>query len=119
MLGTELRHRRTTSYTSPRVYGYNDETLTSKLFPNGTGKLAIKDLFGNTITVDDYASTFTFNTDRFFSLYGMPLILSIINTRSVGVSGQMRRILLRTILNIVMLLFGLWEECGIWDRKVL
>lgn len=70
VLGTELRHRRTTSYTSPRVYGYNDETLTSKLFPNGTGKLAIKDLFGNTITVDDYASTFTFNTDRFFSLYG-------------------------------------------------
>ena len=70
VIGSEIRHRRTTSHTSPRVYGYNDETLTSKLFPNGTGKLSIKDIFGNNITVNDYASKFTYTTDRFFSLYG-------------------------------------------------
>lgn len=70
VLGMEIRHRRTTSHTTPRVYGYNDQTLTSKLFPNGTGTLAIKDIMGYKITVDDYASKFTYGTDRFFSLYG-------------------------------------------------
>ncbi len=70
VIGSEIRHRRAMSHTSPRVYGYNDETLTSKLFPNGTGKLAINDIFGNRITMNDYVSRFTYTTDRFFSLYG-------------------------------------------------
>ena len=117
VLGTELRHRRTTSYTSPRVYGYNDETLTSKLFPNGTGKLAIKDLFGNTITVDDYASTFTFNTDRFFSLYGNAAYTF---DNKYTISGSVRTDASNFITDDPKYRYApFWSVGGIWDRKVL
>ncbi len=67
--GTEIRHKRTTTHDIPRTYGYDDETLTSALFPNGTGKLSFKDAFGSTIKIEDYLSEYSYSTDRFFSLY--------------------------------------------------
>ncbi len=67
--GTEIRHVRTTSHIAPRTYGYDDELLNVKQYPNGVGKLDITDVFGYSITIADYMNSYTYATDRFFSLY--------------------------------------------------
>ena len=71
ILGTEIRERiaKTTDY--PRTYGYSDETLSVGIYPNGpTGTL---DWTGFPNGMMDnafkYTNSYTYNRDRYFSLY--------------------------------------------------
>ena len=69
--GTELSSFVTETFKNPTTYGYNDETLTTGSFPNGPGGNfhQIKNWMGNNQTFA-YNNTFTYGTERFFSLYG-------------------------------------------------
>lgn len=59
------RVRETTTY--PRTYGYNDETLSVGVFPNGpTGT---KNWMGNSNGTFAYTNSYGYSTDRYFSLY--------------------------------------------------
>ncbi|GHU88460.1 SusC/RagA family TonB-linked outer membrane protein [Bacteroidia bacterium] len=71
--GTEVSDAvyRTNGY--PTTYGYDDDKLTVGTFPNGPGgsatNLQIKNWQGNNQTFS-YTNGFSYQTDRFFSLYG-------------------------------------------------
>lgn len=69
--GTELSNRVIEYFEHPRTYGYNDETLTVGSFPNGPGGpfARITDWMGYNQTFK-YTNLFTYNTQRFFSLFG-------------------------------------------------
>ena len=70
--GAEVSDRVYQEFESPRTYGYNDETLTVGTFPNGvggSGVYALKNWMGSAQTFK-YANIYSYNTDRFFSLYG-------------------------------------------------
>lgn len=67
ILGTEISERieETTDYA--RTYGYSDETLSVGVFPNGvTGTIG---WMGRSNGTFDYTNSYTYNTDRYFSLY--------------------------------------------------
>lgn len=69
--GTEVRDRVTQSTTSPTMYGYNDETLSVGIFPNGPGGAfrTLTNWQGSSITFP-YTNIFRYGTERYFSLYG-------------------------------------------------
>ncbi|PRD56694.1 SusC/RagA family TonB-linked outer membrane protein [Sphingobacterium gobiense] len=69
--GSELSNFVTERFQNPRSYGYNDETLTVGIFPNGPGGIfaPLKDWRGNNQTFS-YVNSFTYRTERFFSLFG-------------------------------------------------
>ena len=59
------------SFGYPRTYGYNDNTLTVGIFPNGvggTGNLVINNWQGSS-QVFEYVNSFTYYTDRYFSAF--------------------------------------------------
>ena len=67
ILGTEISQRieETTDYA--RTYGYNDETLSVGVFPNGeSGTVGWMGWSNGTF---DYTNSYTYTTDRYFSLY--------------------------------------------------
>ena len=71
ILGTEIRERiaKTTDY--PRTYGYSDETLSVGIYPNGpTGTLDWTGFpNGMMDNAFEYTNSYTYNRDRYFSLY--------------------------------------------------
>ena len=67
IIGTEISQRieETTDYA--RTYGYNDETLSVGVFPNGeNGTIG---WMGYSNGRFDYTNSYTYTTDRYFSLY--------------------------------------------------
>ncbi len=69
--GTEISDRVYRSVTNPRTYGYDDERLTVGTFPNGVGGSGVYKLTnwtGGNQTFS-YTNKFSYNTDRYFSLY--------------------------------------------------
>ena len=67
IIGTEISQRieETTDYA--RTYGYNDETLSVGVFPNGeSGTIGWMGWSNGTF---DYTNSYTYTTDRYFSLY--------------------------------------------------
>jgi TonB-linked SusC/RagA family outer membrane protein len=71
--GSEVSDRVSETFGHPRTYGYNDVTLSVGTFPNGPGgsatNLQIKNWSGSNQTFS-YVNTYSYATDRFFSLYG-------------------------------------------------
>jgi TonB-linked SusC/RagA family outer membrane protein len=71
--GSEVSDHVTEAFGQPRTYGYNDATLSVGTFPNGPGgsatNLQIKGWSGANQTFS-YTNSFSYATDRFFSLYG-------------------------------------------------
>ncbi|TXI33710.1 MAG: SusC/RagA family TonB-linked outer membrane protein [Niabella sp.] len=69
--GSEINSIITKGNVYPTTYGYNDETLTVGNFPNGPGGtfFQIKDWRGQNQTFQ-YTNSFSYRTDRYFSLYG-------------------------------------------------
>jgi outer membrane receptor protein involved in Fe transport len=71
--GSEVSDRVNETFGQPRTYGYNDVTLSVGTFPNGPGGSAtnrqIKNWTGSNQTFG-YTNSFSYGTDRFFSLYG-------------------------------------------------
>lgn len=70
--GTEISDIVNQYFGNPRTYGYNDETLTVGAFPNGvggSGVYALKNWNGSAQTFA-YTNSFTYSTDRYFSMYG-------------------------------------------------
>lgn len=71
--GTEVSNRIAQNFNYPRAYGYDDNKLTTSIFPNGPGgsttALRINDWLGTSQTFP-YINSFTYRTDRFFSMYG-------------------------------------------------
>lgn len=71
--GTEISDRVEQRTINPRAYGYNDDKLTTSAFPNGPGgsttALRINDWMGSAQTFN-YIHSFSYRTNRFFSLYG-------------------------------------------------
>ena len=67
IIGTEISQRieETTDYA--RTYGYNDETLSVGVFPNGENGTI--DWMGYSNGRFDYTNSYTYTTDRYFSLY--------------------------------------------------
>ncbi len=68
--GVEIANQVTEFFGSPITYGYNDETLTSGIFPNGPGGTfkTIQNWQGNNFTIP-YGNTFAYNTNRYFSSF--------------------------------------------------
>ncbi len=65
--GMEVSDRVRESTTYARTYGYNDETLSVGVFPNGpTGT---KNWMGNSNGTFGYTNSYSYSTDRYFSLY--------------------------------------------------
>jgi outer membrane receptor protein involved in Fe transport len=71
--GSEVSDRMNETFNHPRTYGYNDVTLSVGTFPNGPGgsttNLRIRNWAGSNQTFG-YTNSFSYATDRFFSLYG-------------------------------------------------
>lgn len=72
--GTEISNRVAKKFGYPTTYGYNDDKLSVGTFPNGPGSgsvaaLKIKD-WQDTNKTFSYTNSFTYATDRYFSLYG-------------------------------------------------
>lgn len=69
--GSEMNSIVSKGNAYPTTYGYNDETLTVGNFPNGPGGsfFQIKDWRGQNQTFT-YTNSFSYRTDRYFSLYG-------------------------------------------------
>lgn len=69
--GMEINNLVSQSYESPTAYGYNDETLSVGIFPNGPGTptAPILDWTGFSQSFN-YVNRFTHITDRYFSLFG-------------------------------------------------
>lgn len=69
--GVETTNRHYKTFGFPRTYGYNDETLSVAPLPNGG---SIYDWEGNTVNLLSASyggvSTFTDNSDRYFSAFG-------------------------------------------------
>ena len=67
IIGTEISERIAESTDYARTYGYNDETLSVGVFPNGvTGTIG---WMGSSNGTFDYTNSYSYNTDRYFSLY--------------------------------------------------
>lgn len=71
IVGTETNNRVNETFVNPTTYGYNDETLTTGLFPNGPGGTfkTLPNWLGQNQTFG-YTNTFSYRTERFFSYYG-------------------------------------------------
>ena len=70
--GSEVYNIVNENVTNPRTFGYNDETLTVGTFPNGvggSGAYRLNNWLGQSQTFS-YTNSYTYNTDRYFSLYG-------------------------------------------------
>lgn len=69
--GSEVNNIITQATNNPTTYGYNNNTLTVGTFPNGPGGsfAQIKNWLGNNQNFS-YINTFSYRTDRYFSLYG-------------------------------------------------
>jgi TonB-linked SusC/RagA family outer membrane protein len=69
--GSEVSDRVAESFGHPRTYGYNNTTLSVGTFPNGPGGsyFQIKNWTGSNQTFS-YVNSYSYATDRFFSLYG-------------------------------------------------
>ncbi len=72
--GTEVSSRVAQTFGNPTTYGYDDDRLTVGTFPNGPGSgtvqaLRITDWQGQNQTFS-YVNSFSYATDRYFSLYG-------------------------------------------------
>jgi TonB-linked SusC/RagA family outer membrane protein len=68
--GVEISNQVSEGFGNPLTYGYNDETLTSGIFPNGPGGTfkTIKNWMGNNQTFS-YSNTFSYTTNRYFSSF--------------------------------------------------
>ena len=89
--GTEISNRVAKTFGYPTTYGYNDDKLSVGTFPNGPGSgsvasLKIKDWQGNNQTFG-YTNSFSYATDRYFSLYGN---LSYTFNEKYSISGSAR-----------------------------
>lgn len=71
IVGTETNNLITETFVHPTTYGFNNNTLTTGLFPNGPGGAfkQIPNWLGANQTFS-YTNTFTYRTERFFSYYG-------------------------------------------------
>lgn len=69
--GSEINRLISETFESPTTYGYNEETLSVGVFPNGPGVagLPVRDWLGRNITFP-YSNKFGYTTDRYFSLFG-------------------------------------------------
>ncbi len=69
--GSEIISNISQTFNNPITYGYNDDKLTVGTFPNGSGGTfyPIKNWMGNNQTFS-YTNSFSYTTDRYFSLYG-------------------------------------------------
>lgn len=69
--GTEVNNLVTETFGHPTSYGYNDQTLTVGIFPNGPGGTfkTIQNWLGNNQTFA-YANSFAYRTERYFSYFG-------------------------------------------------
>lgn len=82
--GMEVSDRVRKETVYPRTYGYNDESLSVGLFPNGpTGT---KNWMGSNQTFA-YTNSYKYNTDRYFSMYGN---LAYTFDQKYTVSGSVR-----------------------------
>lgn len=69
--GSEINDIVSKSNSYPTTYGYNDETLTVGVFPNGPGGSYHRITNWQGRGQDfDYTNSFYYRTDRYFSLYG-------------------------------------------------
>jgi TonB-linked SusC/RagA family outer membrane protein len=70
--GSELISNVSQSFNYPTTYGYNDNTLTVGTFPNGPGGTfkQIQNWLGTNQTFS-YTNSFSYSTDRYFSLYAV------------------------------------------------
>ena len=84
IVGTEINERVKQTTVSPRTYGYDDDRLTVGLFPNGA--TGTKNWMGWNQTFS-YTNSFTYVTDRYFSLFGN---LSYTYDGKYTVSGSVR-----------------------------
>ncbi|MGE7774198.1 SusC/RagA family TonB-linked outer membrane protein [Chitinophaga sp. NPDC101104] len=68
--GVEIANQVLEFFGSPVTYGYNDEALTSGIFPNGPGGTfkTIQDWQGNNFLIP-YGNTFAYRTNRYFSSF--------------------------------------------------
>ncbi|WP_341837881.1 SusC/RagA family TonB-linked outer membrane protein [Chitinophaga pollutisoli] len=68
--GVEIANAVTEFFANPLTYGYNDETLTSGILPNGPGGTfkTIQNWQGNNFTIP-YGNGFAYNTNRYFSSF--------------------------------------------------
>lgn len=87
--GLETIDRRYQTFTYPRTYGYDDNTLSVGRLPNGVGGAGIYKLTnwqGANLTIN-YLNSFTYDTDRYFSAFGNA---SYTYDNRYTVSGSMR-----------------------------
>ena len=70
LAGAEINNVVTELFGNPTTYGYNNQTLTTGLFPNGPGGtfFQIKNWLGNNQTFS-YSNSFSYRTERYFSAY--------------------------------------------------
>ncbi|MCK7554028.1 TonB-dependent receptor [Chitinophaga sedimenti] len=68
--GAEISNQVTETFGNPITYGYNDETLTSGVFPNGPGGTfkTIQNWLGSNQTFG-YSNSFSYATNRYFSSF--------------------------------------------------
>lgn len=68
--GVEISNQVSEGFGNPLTYGYNDETLTSGVFPNGPGGTfkTIQNWLGSNQTFS-YSNTFSYTTNRYFSSF--------------------------------------------------
>ncbi len=68
--GVEVANQVAEFFGSPITYGYNDDALTSGIFPNGPGGTfkTIQNWQGSNITIP-YGNTFAYRTNRYFSSF--------------------------------------------------
>ena len=71
LAGAEVNNIVNEVFGNPTPYGYNDQTLTVGLFPNGPGGtfFPIRNWLGNNQTFP-YANSFSYRTERYFSAFG-------------------------------------------------
>lgn len=69
--GSEINNVVSEFFGNPTTYGYNEETLSVGTFPNGPGGtfFPIKNWMGAN-QVFPYVNSYTYNTERYFSLFG-------------------------------------------------
>ncbi|WP_022829350.1 SusC/RagA family TonB-linked outer membrane protein [Sphingobacterium paucimobilis] len=68
--GTEINHLVSETNSAPTSYGYNEETLSVGIFPNGPGTptAPVRDWTGYNQSFN-YVNNFSYITDRYFSLF--------------------------------------------------
>ena len=67
IIGTEISERVEESTIYARTYGYNEETLSVGVYPNGVSETDSWMGWGNGIF--NYTNSYAYNIDRYFSLY--------------------------------------------------